>query len=50
MQRQLRLIQEEPRNERPDDWHLDEHVKDVGRRGLADARKALAEAHRRTAA
>ena len=32
------------------DWRLDEHTKEVGRRGIAEARKALAEAARRAAA
>jgi hypothetical protein len=27
-----------------DDWRLDEHTRDVGRRGLAEARAALAAA------
>jgi hypothetical protein len=46
MQRQLVLIELEDDN----DWRLDEHTKDIGRQGLADARKALADARRRTAA
>jgi hypothetical protein len=29
------------------DWRVDERTRDVGRRGLADARAALAEARRR---
>jgi hypothetical protein len=29
------------------EWHLDAHTKEIGRRGLADARAALAEAARR---
>ncbi len=32
------------------DWRLDEYTKEVGRRGIAEARKALEEAARRTAA
>ena len=36
--------------ERPSDWRLDEHTKEVGRKGLADARKVLAEARKRVAA
>ncbi len=32
------------------DWRLDERTREVGRRGIAEARKALAEAVRRTAA
>jgi hypothetical protein len=31
----------------PGDWRLDEHTKEIGRRGLAEARAALAEASRR---
>jgi hypothetical protein len=26
-------------------WRLDEHTREVGRRGVAEARRALAEAH-----
>lgn len=32
------------------DWRLDEHTKEIGLRGIAEARKALAEATRRAAA
>lgn len=32
------------------DWRLDERTKEVGRRGLADARRALAEAAARRSA
>jgi hypothetical protein len=32
------------------DWRLDEHTKEVGRRGIAEARRALAAAARRAAA
>jgi hypothetical protein len=46
MTRQLLLIPEDAEN----DWHLDEHTKEMGRQGLADARKALVEAQRRAAA
>ena len=46
MERQLSLAVEE----RPNDWRLDEETKDAGRRGIAEAREALAEARRRTAA
>ena len=46
MERQLTLIRDDAEN----DWRLDEHTKEIGRQGLADARKALAEARRRTAA
>jgi hypothetical protein len=34
---------------RTDDWHLDDRTREIGRRGLADARAALAEATRRAA-
>jgi hypothetical protein len=43
---QLTLIEEEHDN----DWVLDEHTKEIGRQGVADARHALAEARRRAAA
>jgi hypothetical protein len=33
-----------------DDWRLDEHTREVGRRGLAEARRALDEVRRRSAA
>ena len=45
-ERQLTLITEE----RQSDWRLDEHTKEVGRKGLADARQALADARKRVAA
>ena len=35
---------------RSDDWRLDEQTKEIGRKGLADARAALQEAMRRAAA
>jgi hypothetical protein len=38
------------RREKGDDWHLDEHTREVGRRGLAEARAALAAAARRAEA
>ena len=44
-QTQLRLI-----DDRGDDWRLDERTKEIGRKGLADARAALQEAMRRAAA
>ena len=46
MARQLVLL------DTPDDadWRLDEETKEVGRRGVAAARQALAEAIKRTAA
>lgn len=46
MERQLSLAVEERR----DDWRLDDETKDSGRRGIAEARQALAEARRRAAA
>ena len=46
MERQLSLAVDK----RPDDWRLDEHTKEVGRQGLAEARQALAEARKRVAA
>jgi hypothetical protein len=45
MERQLALIHDEDT-----DWRLDEHTKEIGRQGLAQARLALAEARRRAAA
>jgi hypothetical protein len=33
-----------------DDWRLDEHTRETGRRGVAEARRILAEAMRRSAA
>jgi hypothetical protein len=42
---QLRLI-----NDQPEDWRLDDHTKEIGRKGLADARAALQDAMRRAAA
>ena len=32
-----------------EEWHLDERTREIGRRGLAEARAALAEATRRAA-
>ena len=32
------------------DWRLDEHTKDVGLQGIAEARRVLAEAARRASA
>jgi hypothetical protein len=46
MERQLTLI----RDEKHDDWRIDEHTREIGRQGLADARKALADARRHAAA
>jgi hypothetical protein len=44
MARQLKLI--DPKTV---DWRLDEHTKEVGRQGIAAARRALEEAARRAA-
>ena len=33
-----------------DDWRLDERTREAGRRGVAEARRVLAEAMRRSAA
>jgi hypothetical protein len=33
-----------------DEWRLDQRTREVGRRGVAEARRALEEATRRTAA
>jgi hypothetical protein len=44
MERQLHLLElPEP------DWHLDEATKEIGRRGVAEARQALVKARKRTA-
>ena len=32
------------------DWRLDEHTREIGRRGVAEARRVLAEAMKRPAA
>jgi hypothetical protein len=45
MARQLRLI--DPAEH---DWRLDQKTRETGKQGLAEARKALAEAARRAAA
>lgn len=34
----------------PNDFHIDAHTREIGRRGIAAARQALAEAVRRAAA
>lgn len=44
-EKQLVLIEEQ--REESDPWRLDEHTKQVGRRGVQSARKALAEAARK---
>ncbi len=41
MQRQLVLIDKAPRS-----WQLDERTREVGRKGLAEARRALASSSR----
>jgi len=41
MERQLVLLEQEP------DWHLDEHTREVGRAGLAQAREAMRAAAQR---
>jgi hypothetical protein len=46
MTRQLELVLE-PQD---DDWRLDERTREVGRRGVAEARRVLAEVTKRTAA
>lgn len=46
MARQLVLLEDQ--DER--DWQLDERTRETGRRGVAEARKALVEAARRAAA
>jgi hypothetical protein len=33
-----------------DDWRLDEHTREAGRRGVAEARRVLAEVIKRSAA
>ena len=45
MTRQLVLIEHEK-----SDWRLDERTRELGRKGLAEAREALREATRRAAA
>lgn len=44
MAKQLVLIERSP-----GDWRLDDHTREIGRAGVAEARKALAEASRRAA-
>jgi hypothetical protein len=46
MATQLALLLESEK----DDWRLDQHTRETGRRGVAEARRALAEAMRRSAA
>lgn len=45
MTRQLVLIEA-----KDVDWRLDEHTKDIGLQGIAEARRVLAEAAKRSAA
>ena len=45
MARQLVLLEETET-----DWRLDERTRELGRKGVAEARKALTEAARRAAA
>ena len=44
MERQLELIDPDP-----DRWKLDERTREIGRRGIAEARKAMQAAARRAA-
>ena len=46
MTRQLVLIEDNRKN----DWRIDERTREVGRKGLAQAREALRDAARRAAA
>ena len=46
MTRQLELLLETE----DDDWRLDEHTREAGRRGVAEARRVLAEVTKRSAA
>jgi hypothetical protein len=46
MTRQLELMLKSE----DDDWRLDEHTRETGRRGVAEARRVLAEVTRRSAA
>lgn len=46
MATQLALLLESDK----DDWRLDQHTRETGRRGVAEARRVLAEAMRRSAA
>ncbi|HEV3227799.1 MAG TPA: hypothetical protein VGZ52_13220 [Acidimicrobiales bacterium] len=44
MERQLKLL--EPNDDREREWRLDEPTKEVGRRGVAQARAMLQQARR----
>ncbi len=46
MTRQLVLIADDKKS----DWRIDERTREIGRKGLAEAREALREATRRSAA
>jgi hypothetical protein len=46
MTRQLELLLDSS----DDDWRLDEHTREAGRRGVAEARRVLAEVIKRSAA
>jgi hypothetical protein len=46
MSRQLVLLLEPP----DDEWRLDEHTREAGRRGVAEARRVLAAVTKRSAA
>jgi hypothetical protein len=46
MPRQLELLLEPP----DDDWRLDDRTREAGRRGVAEARRVLAEVTKRSAA
>jgi hypothetical protein len=47
MTRQLELLLDSSDD---DDWRLDEHTREAGRRGVAEARRVLAEVIKRSAA
>ncbi|MDQ1403591.1 MAG: hypothetical protein QOG03_1907 [Actinomycetota bacterium] len=49
MEKQLVLIETKGQKRRPS-WALDERTRQTGRQGVAEARKALAKAIKRTAA
>lgn len=49
MERQLALIEEPTEAPEPSAWTLDARTKEVGRRGLAEARRIIQEAARRAA-
>lgn len=49
MNDQLALLENDPGARQPE-WVLDEHTREVGRRGLAAAREALRQASARRAA